>query len=252
MLRRLFFDIEAAPSKAYIWGLKTRFVPLDHVAEDGYILCFSYYWEGEDEVGFYSLWDHGYETMIQAAWDLLDEADHVITFNGKSYDVPMLNTDFLKERLGPPAPYHHTDLYLETKQFRTLSSSLKYYLRILGLENKLEHKGMELWTGCMEGNKEDQQTMEDYNMQDSMVMPEFYEILYPWLQNVPNEALYMEPDGNGKLRCRCGSTDLRFKGYKHNKTLSYKQYKCNGCGSYPRERYTIHKGENKREDVMTW
>jgi hypothetical protein len=251
-MKRLFIDIEAAPSKAYIWGLKTRYVPLSQVAEDGYILCFSYWWEGDEDLGFYSLWDHGYETMVKAAWDLLDEADHVITFNGKGYDIPMLNTEFLVERLGPPSPYFHTDLYQETKQFRTLSSSMKYYLKILGLDNKLEHKGMELWTGCMDGVKEDQAVMEAYNFQDVEVMPEFYEILLPWLKNVPNETLYMEPDNDGKLRCRCGSKKLRFKGYKHNKTLSYKQYQCGDCGTYMRERFTFLTGPNRRTDVATW
>ena len=251
-MKRLFIDIEAAPAKAYIWGLKTRYVPLDHVAEDGYILCFSYWWEGEEDMGFYSLWDHGYERMIQAAWELLEEADHVITFNGKSYDIPMLQTGFLTERLGPPAPYYHTDLYQETKQFRTLSSSLKYYLRILGMENKLEHKGMELWTGCMQGVKEDQAVMEEYNFQDVEIMPELYAELYPWMKGVPNEALYMEPNEDGKLTCRCGSTNLEFKSYKHTKVLSYKQYRCRDCGSYMRERYAENVGKRRRKDVITW
>lgn len=251
-LRRLYFDIEAAPAKAYIWGLKTRYVPLDHVAEDGFILCFAYWWEGDDTIECVSIWEHGREAMVQKAWELLDEADHVITFNGKSYDVPMLNTEFLIDRLGPPSPYYHTDLYQETKQFRTLSSSLKYYLRILGLDSKLEHKGMALWTGCMDGVAEDQHIMEQYNMQDVDVMPELYEILYPWLKNVPNEALYMEPAENGKLSCRCGSTNLRFKGYKHNRTLSYKQYLCEDCGSYLREKSTALKGDKRRYDITTW
>ena len=252
MLRRLYIDIEAAPALAAIWGLKTRYVPLDHVVADGYILCFSYWWEGDDTVGFYSLWDHGYENMIEAAWSLLDEADHIITFNGKSYDVPMLNTEFLVSHMGPPAPYYHTDLYQECRQFRTISSSMKYYLRILGLENKLEHKGMDLWFGCMNGVREDERIMEEYNIRDVEVMPEFYEILYPWLNNVPNEALYMTPNEQGKLACRCGSTDLRFKGYKRTKVLSYKQHQCKACGSWLRERYAEDTGKARRTDVVTW
>ena len=111
---------------------------------------------------------------------------------------------------------------------------------------------MELWKGCMKGRKEDQRVMEDYNIQDVNVMPEFYDLLYPWLKNVPNEALYMERDDSGILRCRCGSHDLRFKGYKRTKVLEYKQYKCNSCGSYMRERYADSTGKNARKDVATW
>lgn len=248
MLRRLFIDIEAAPNVAYIWGLKTRYVPLDHVAEDGYILCFAYWWEGEDNIHCVSRWEHGEDFMIAKAWSLLDEADHVITFNGKSYDIPMLQTQFLIKRLGPPAPYYHTDMFQECRQFRTLSSSLKYYLKILSLEGKMEHKGMELWTGCMNGVKADQKIMEQYNLQDVDVMPELYEILYPWMKNVPNEALYMDRE-DGKLHCRCGSTNLRYKGVEHNKTLSYKRYKCEDCGSTMRERYTFTRGDT---GIATW
>jgi len=251
VIRRTFIDIEAAPSKAYIWGLKTRYVPLDHIAEDGYILCFSAWTEGEDHIVFYSLWDHGHDAMIEAAWDILDQADHVVSFNGKSYDIPMLKTEFLVSRLGPPSPFHHTDLYLETKQFRTLSSSLKYYLRILGIQQKLDNSGMELWKGCMNGVKSCQKEMEEYNIRDVEVMPELYDILYPWMSNVPNETLYVE-EVDGKLRCRCGSENLRFKGYKHTKVLSYKQHHCQDCGSYVRERYAEQSGKNRRKDVTTW
>jgi len=251
-LRKLYIDIETAPHKAYIWGLKTRYVPLGHVTEDGYILCFAYWWEGDDNIGFVSRWDHGHEEMIEMAWELFEEADQVVTFNGKSFDVPMLNTEFLVQRLGPPSPYFHTDLYQETKQFRTLSSSLKYYLKILGLENKLENKGMELWDGVMRGNRADQKLMEEYNVQDVEIMPELYEVLYPWLKGVPNEGLYMERSESGKLRCRCGSEKLRFKGYKRTKVLTYKQHLCLDCGSYMRERHTIDKGDNRRPEVLSW
>jgi len=250
-MRTLEIDIEAAPAKAYIWGLKTRYVPISQVQEDGYILCFAYRWRGEDEVGFWSIWDQGHDAMIKAAWDLLDEADHIITYNGNSYDVPMLNAQFLIGRLGPPSPYVHTDLYQTvSRKFRVLSKSMNHMLKLLSLEHKLEHKGFDLWTGVMEGNEEDQAVMEDYNVQDVVVMDELYEEMYPWLDNVPNQSLWMEP--GAKPKCRCGSENLRFKGYKKTKVLRYKQYLCKDCGSYMRERYAEDSGKNRRKDVLTW
>ena len=250
-MKTLYIDIEAAPAKAYIWDLKTRYVPLSQVAEDGYILCFSYRWAHEDEVGFWSIWDQGHDAMIQAAHDLLSEADHVVTYNGNGYDLPRLNVEFLIARLGPPEPYHHTDLYQAVnRKFRVLSKSMNHMLKLLSLEHKLEHKGFELWTGCMQGNKEDRLVMEEYNIQDVIVMEELYEEMYPWLDHVPNASLWMEP--SDKPRCRCGSENLRFKGYKRTKVLSYKQYHCNDCGSWMRERYADDVGKNRRKDVKTW
>ena len=251
-MKTLYIDIETAPALAYIWGLKTRYVPISQVAEDGYILCFAYRWDHEDEVGFWSLWDQGHEAMIQAAWELLNEADHVVTYNGGSFDIPRLNSEFLVGGYGPPQPYYHTDLFLGVRKFRVLSKSMNHMLKLLDLDTKLEHKGMDLWTGVMDGNKEDQAVMEEYNVQDVIVMKELYEVLYPWLDHVPNMSLWMEADPEGKLKCRCGSTNLRFKGYKKTKVLRYKQYHCRDCKSWMRERYTVDKGPNRREDVLTW
>jgi hypothetical protein len=251
-MKRLFIDIETAPAKAYIWDLKTRYVPVSQVAEDGYILCFAYYWEGDDHAYAMSLWDDGKDAMIKKAWDLLDEADHVITYNGKGFDVPRLKSEFLVAGLGPYAPFFHTDLYQEVKQFRVLSKSMNHMLKLLSLDSKLEHKGFALWTGCMEGVVEDQDAMLKYNLQDVVVMPELYEALYPWMSNVPNESLYQEyRDKEGKLHCRCGSTNLRFKAYKHTKVMRYKQYQCKDCKSWVRERHTDTSREESKT-VATW
>jgi len=251
-MRKLHIDIEAAPAKAYIWDLKTRYVPLDQIAEDGYILCFSYAWEGEEEIKAVARWDKGGErAMIKMAWKLLDEADVVIHYNGDNYDLPRLNTEFLKYRLGPPSPYHSVDLYKTVRgTFRVLSRSMKHMLHILGLESKLQHKGFDLWTGAMAGDTEDRETMVQYNLRDVEVMEALYMELRPWIRNMPNEALYMEP--SDKLTCRCGSHNLRFKGYKYTKVSSYKQYHCKDCGTYMRARNAEHTGKNQRQDVLTW
>ena len=81
-------------------------------------------------------------------------------------------------------------------------------------------------------------------------MQELYEVMYPWLDHVPNKSLWMEP--GDKPKCRCGSEDLRFKGYKRTKVLTYKQYHCNDCGSWMRDRYAEDSGKARRKDVVTW
>lgn len=248
-MKVLYLDIEVAPSKAYIWDLKTRYVPLDHIAEDGYVLCFSYKWGDQGKIHFFSRWDHGEEAMVLEAWRILDEADVVVHFNGLNYDIPRLKAEFLRYRLGPYSPVAHVDLYQASKQFKVLSRSMKHMLHILGLESKMEHKGMKLWEGCMNGIKEDERKMREYNLQDIRVMPALYNELRPWISNHPNMRLYVEHIDD-ELHCpRCDSTDLRHKGYKHTKVMSYKQYHCGSCGFYPRERTAV---KSKREDVLTW
>jgi DNA polymerase elongation subunit (family B) len=132
-MKTLYIDIEAAPAKAYIWDLKTRYVPLKHVAEDGYVLCFSYAWDDSDYITSIARWDKGGEkAMVKKAWALLDEADSVIHYNGDNYDLPRLNTEFLKYRLGPPSPYWSVDLFKTVSStFRVLSKSMQHMLDIL-------------------------------------------------------------------------------------------------------------------------
>ena len=248
--KTLLLDIEAAPAKAYIWDLRTRYVPIDQVAEDGFVLCWSAKWLGEENpTWFSSRWDYGEQAMVEEAWHLLDEADEVVTYNGNNYDLPRLNTEFLKYRLGPPAPYHSTDLYPVVKtNFRMLSRSLNHLLQTLEMTEKMKHKGMALWTGCMNGVKEDQDLMEEYNVADVHRLEEVYPRLYPWITRPMNKALWMPP--TGKPTCHCGSTNVKIKGYKRTNAYSYVQYYCNDCGRYPRRANAVETGHDRRRDTL--
>ena len=249
-IKILLIDIERAPALAYIWDLKTRYVPLSQIKTDGYMLSFAAGWLGEDIIEFCSEWGDGHKHMVERAWLLLDEADAVITYNGNGYDLPHLNTEFLTARLGPPSPSHSIDLYQTvSNKFRVLSKSMRHLLDKLSLENKLKNSGRQLWAGCMKGDKACHKSMAEYNLRDVEVMEELYEELRPWIRNAPNQALWMTP--GDKPRCRCGSTDLRFKGYKRTSVMSYKQYRCNECGSYPRERFAQETGKDRRKDILT-
>lgn len=231
----LLIDIETAPAKAFIWDLKTRYVPLSQIAEDGHVLCFAAGWYGSDELEFYSKWDDGEEEMVKMAWELLDEADAVIHYNGNSFDIPRLNAEFLKYRLGPPSPAHQIDLYRTvTRKFKVLSKSMNHLLTILGLDKKLEHKGMALWTGCMAGLKEDQDIMEAYNIQDVIALEDLYKELLPWIPNHPNWGVFIDAEDP---TCRnCGSTNVVKNGIEYKVTLPYQRYKCADCGNHMRAR----------------
>jgi hypothetical protein len=248
--KTLLIDIETAPAIAYIWGLKTRYVPLSQIDKDGYILCFAAGWLGSEELEFWSEWDQGPEAMAWRAWELLDEADAIIHYNGNSFDIPRLNAEFFKFKFGPPSPSHQVDLYRTVSQnFRVLSKSMQHMLKMAGHEGKLDHKGMALWTEVMAGDQEARDTMEEYNIKDVTELENLYGDLRPWIKNAPNEALWMEP--GIEPRCRCGSTDLRFKGYKRTTVLSYRQYHCQSCGAYPRSRIAEERGANRRYDILT-
>lgn len=241
-----FFDVETAPNKAYVWGLWNQNVGINQIIEPGRTISFASRRYGGSRTVFRSEFHHGHEKMVEDAWAMLDESDVVVTFNGKKFDTPTLNTEFMKRDLGPPSPYKHIDLYqVVRKQFRLPSNKLDYVLRFLGLETKLNNKGMDLWTECMMASslkakgllvpkelKESWEQMKEYNIQDVEIMPALYDRLKPWIKGHPNLSLYVD---DNERRCPvCQSTHVQSRGVEHLNVLSYRRYQCMDCKTWLR------------------
>lgn len=173
--------------------------------------------------------------MIRSIHKLLDEADAVAHFNGAKFDIPVLNKEFLIHGLDPPAPFKQIDLYQTCKRrFKFASNKLDFVSKVLGIGAKVEHKGMELWAGCMNGDAASWRTMEAYNKQDVRLTERLYERLKPWIQGHPNVAQYEE---TGELSCpKCGSENLQSRGVFRAATVTYPRYKCKDCNSWSRGR----------------
>src|SRR5690606_2512370 len=89
--------------------------------------------------------------LLRGIWNLLDEADIVITQNGKAFDVKKLNARFLLNGFQPPSSYRHIDTkILAKKTFALTSSKLEYMTSKLCTKyKKLSHKkypGFSLWS----------------------------------------------------------------------------------------------------------
>lgn len=247
-MKRLILDIETAPNKVYAWGLFKQDISIDNVEEPGYPLCFSAKWYGKKGVVFDSLQFSTMDEMIRHAWELLDEADAVIHYNGEKFDIPTLNGEFAKFGYGPPSPFHNIDLYrVVRKNFRLPSNKLDFVLNYFGLPGKHHHKGMSLWHGCMAGNNTDWRQMEKYNKQDVVALEPLYELLLPWIQNHPNMGLYI--DDNDMHCTNCGSTHLHKKGVETTKTQIYQRYSCQECGTPLRGRVSLVP-KNRRKSII--
>tara|TARA_R110002020_G_scaffold159106_2_gene342744 strand:+ start:2953 stop:3723 length:771 start_codon:yes stop_codon:yes gene_type:complete len=247
-MKILMLDIETAPTIAGVWSLFKVNVAINQILQSGHTLCFAARWlhEPKNKYIFKSVYHDGEEKMLDTMWDLLDEADVVMHFNGKKFDIPIINREFIKNNYLPPSPYSHIDLLMVVRrQFKFVSNKLDFVCKELGIGSKVQHKGMDLWWGCLENDKSSWATMKRYNIQDIHLLQPLYEKLLPWIPNHPNRALWMEP-GSSLICPSCGGTDLRFKGYKVTRVVRYRHYRCNGCGSYPRER---QKADAKRLDV---
>jgi len=236
----LILDIETAPHKAYVWGLYDQNVGINQIVEPGYTLCYAAKWYGRPGVMFGSVYRHKPARMARTVHALLDKADAVVHFNGKKFDVPTLNKEFLLNGMPPPAPFKHIDL-LQTcrQQFKFASNKLDYVSQVLGEGAKVEHKGMELWRGCMDGDAASWRLMEQYNRHDVRLTERLYERLKPWIKNHPNIGVYTGCDE--KTCPTCGSDRLQRRGYKVANMLTYAQYQCQKCKSWSRGRHAAQR-----------
>ena len=229
--RILILDIETKPNRVFTWGLWDQNIGLSQIIEPGGTICFAAKWYGETKVHFASDHHDGHDEMVAAAWRLMDEADIIVGYNHRSFDVKHLHAEFVRLRLGPPSPHKDVDLLTVARgQFKMPSNKLDFIAQELGVGHKVKHTGFDLWTGCMDGCDKAWRTMKKYNIHDVRLTEELYDRLRPWIKNHPNLNMWRTVRVSG---CdKCGSDDLTDSGFKYTQTRAYKQFVCNNCGGY--------------------
>jgi len=238
-MKILHTDIETYPNKAYVWGLWKQNIAINQIVEAGYTACWAAKWHGSDEIFFDAEWRN--KNFIKEIHTLLDEADVVVHYNGKKFDIPMLNREFITHDLPPPAPYKEIDLLQVARKFRFPSKKLDYVAQELNIGQKVQHAGMPLWTGCMAGDKDSQKIMEVYNLEDVELLERLYEKLLPWITQHPNHGLFT--DGSDHVCPNCGSHNIVKRGYRDTRVGRYQRYRCNGCGAWSSDGKRIGKTE---------
>ena len=247
-MKILMLDIETAPHRVCAWGFWDQNIGLEQIEEPGFTLCWAAKWYKDRSIKFSSIHTNGNEAMLQGIYDLIEEADAVVHYNGTRFDMPTLNQEFLTSGLGPPAPYQQIDLLRTARsQFRLPSNKLNYVARHLGVEGKYEHKGMRLWKDCMAGDDKAWKTMEKYNKQDVNLLEQVYEEFLPWITNHPNQGLFTE---STDMVCpNCGGKHLTKRGHYYTKTMHYQRLQCQDCGTWTRMR-TNDVDKEKRKSIL--
>lgn len=229
--RILIVDIETRPSLAYIWRVWQENISTDQLIQSTEMISWAAKWVGTPGVKFASSYHDGKKKMVQSIWKLLDEADAVLHFNGRKFDIPHLQREFLELGLLPPAPYKQIDLIdAVRRQFRFTSNRLAHVSKLLGLEGKVEHEGFPLWVKCMNGDKDAWDRMREYNIQDVLLLEDLYYKMRPWLPSHPSIAAWSSED----VCPKCGSDQLQKRGYAYTQQGKFHRFCCNACGSWSR------------------
>lgn len=234
-MKILAWDIETGPNLAYVWGLWDQNVALSQIKERGTVLSFAARWidEPKNKIVFWGgPSDDDHKAMVNEAWELLNEADALVSWNGKGFDTKHMNREFLLAGLNPPSPAKEIDLMLTAKKrFRFVSNKLENVARELGLGGKVNHSGFDLWLRCLAGDPKAWTEMKRYNEQDVHLLVDLYYRLLPWIDGHPNRNLY-DPKTDGCPRCPAGPEDLTKQGFRPTMTGMYQRYQCSKCGSW--------------------
>ena len=243
-MKILYLDIETAPNTAYVWGLWKETVNIERLIESRYVLSWAAKWKDSKEMMFDSVYQSGPRRMLRRIAALLDEADVVVHYNGKRFDIPTLNTEFVKYDMPPPSPYDQVDLYQVVKRiFKFTSNKLDYVVQSLGIGHKVRHPGFQMWVGCMAGDESSWKSMERYNKMDVVILERLYKKLLPWIPSHPNHAAF-EQD---QVCPQCGGKHWVSRGYQTTKVSTYHRYRCKDCFKYFRGNRPVNTNKQKEK-----
>lgn len=226
MAKILALDIEWKPATAYVWKMWDENISPDQLIDEGGLLCFCAHWVGEKKSMFYSEWEHGPAEMAFQAFQLLSEADAVVTYNGDKYDLPKLRGHLLLNGMRDVPPPTSIDLIKTVRKLGFVMNRLAYIGPLLDAGKKLKHEGFQLWRSVLEGDVRAQLRMQKYCIQDVKVLLNLYEKVKPFIKDHPHM-------GEDKGACgSCGSNHIQQRGWRRTKLFKVQRLQCQECGSW--------------------
>jgi hypothetical protein len=216
--KRMYFDIETSPNIGIFWrsGYNLTITPHDIIQERA-IICVCWKWEGSDEV--HSLtWDknHSDKKLLKKFIKELEKADQAIAHNGDRFDIKWLRTRALFHGVNMNHSYDTIDtLKLAKSGFNFNSNKLDYIARFLGVGQKMETGGIDLWKKvCLEKCQDSLALMVEYCKRDVEILEKVFVKLNPYTKPTKQYAVL---HGGDRYECpECG----KLPHYKSKRTTA--------------------------------
>jgi RNase_H superfamily len=229
----LVLDIETTEMLVYSWGIGDQYISHEDIAEDWSVLSWTAKWLHSKKIMYMDVQNEknkrNDKKILIPLWKLLDEADIVITQNGRAFDEKKIASRMIFHGMPPYSKFVHDDvLVINRKHFKHTSNKLAYISQYLKADRqKLTHKkfpGKTLWRECMKGNPEAFKEMKLYNNYDVLATEDVYKKVKPW-DNKVNHSVFHE----GNI-CSCGSSSFLKRGFRYTNSGKFQRYRCNKCG----------------------
>lgn len=236
--RILILDIETAPLEVYAWALWDQNIPLNMIIKDWSVLAWSAKWLNESRVMYADTRMEkdvrNDKRIVKEMWDLVNEADVIVTQNGRRFDMKKLNSRFLFHKLPPPSSYRQFDtLTVAKKHFAHTSNKLEYmtknFCSVFEKSTHSEFPGFEMWKACLAKNPRAFKAMEAYNKLDVLSLEELYLEVRGW-DNTINHNVFSDTVIDGECNA-CGSSNLKKNGFRFSNNSKVQRYTCYNCGA---------------------
>jgi hypothetical protein len=247
-------DIETAPLNADVWALFDQNVGLNQINVEWSILsfCFKELHAPKRDVLYMDTQGNPRDDsgLLPVLWQIMHEFDFLIAQNGKRFDMRKIRARLILNGFEPPSPVKVMDTMLMARKAAAFTSNkLEWLSTYLSSVQKSKHKdfpGHELWAECLKDNAKAWASMRRYNIPDVLSMEQVYLNLRPWASE-HNIAAYT--DHEDRVCPICLSHDLTQDGHYFTGVSQYNRYRCNGCGAWSRDRFTIN-SRDKRKSLL--
>lgn len=237
--RVLYFDLESSLMVGYFFGMWQQNISMRRIKKQSHLLSAAWAYN-DGEVEGVRLTPEQVKTgddfdVVVKMVEAINNSDLIVTFNGKKFDMKLLNTRALFWGIPPVKVVKHIDLFEQSKRvFKFPSNSMQNVSMYLGEEGKLQTSGSNLWERCLEWENYQvcNNALEEiftYNKQDISATRDLHKRFQGWMKGVPNVGTIVnEVTENKTLRCiHCGSDDIFPMNDKtYTAVSSFDLYRC--------------------------
>ena len=249
-VKALTIDIERLPGQVSVqhrgftidgpvWDLNAlkhvigRRIHADDVIEWPRTICAAARWYGEEDVMFAAEWEvGGYDAFMRQVWSWVDEADILIGHNMAAFDSKHLMSGWAEMGLPAPSPFKVIDtLKIARGSLNMESNTLDSLAKRLGVESKSDKYDVRVAQAAVNGDREAQARIEDYNRGDIVASEALFDRLRPYARNIPHLGMWTDDE----LACpSCGSTMAATGKTVHANVQKYEHLHCPNCGAHAR------------------